>query len=70
MIQHSLGTFQVIVHEDETCTVPPNPRTDGEMATEDCEYPDVQAALMDLYDAVIAGEMPVRVTFEFSRSDR
>jgi hypothetical protein len=68
MIRNHLGTFQVILRDDGSCTVPPNSRTDGEMAVEDCEYPDVRAALDDLYEAVIREEMPVRVTFEFSHS--
>lgn len=61
-----LTAYTVIVEDDGTCTVPPSP-IDGDLAEGDCHYPDVREALSDLFDAVIEGEMPCRVTFNFER---
>ena len=63
-----LTTYNVHVYLDGSCTVPPA-SVDGEIDPADCDYPSVQAALGDLFDAVIQDEMPCRVVFNFDRAE-
>lgn len=46
-------SWVILVKPGGECVVPPG-QADGAVSAADCEYPSVEAAIADLYDAVIA----------------